>query len=103
MAKKVFDVVATVGKYTDKQTGAEKKRYLTCGAAFEDDQGRLSIKLEAVPVGSEWSGWLSLYTPKEREITPAQKAHSEAKANGYQPGSTKDGGFKDMDDDLIPF
>jgi hypothetical protein len=27
MAKKVFDAVATVGKYTDKQ-GNEKKRYV---------------------------------------------------------------------------
>lgn len=81
MARKVFDVVATVGKYTDKQ-GAEKKRYTNVGAAFEDDQGRLSIKLECIPVGPEWSGWLSLYPPKDRDQT--QQEHSAAKANAYQ-------------------
>lgn len=98
MAKKVFDVVATVGKYTSKD-GTEKKRYLNVGAAFEDDQGKLSIKLEAIPVGTEWSGWLSLYTPKEREQSPAP---TPAPTIGYTPGSTKDGGFQDMDSD-IPF
>lgn len=82
MAKKVFDAVATVGKYTDKQ-GNEKKRYTNVGAAFEDDQGRLSIKLETIPVGPEWSGWISLYPPKERDAAPVTE-HSAAKANAYQ-------------------
>lgn len=82
MAKKVFDAVATVGKYTDKQ-GNEKKRYVNVGAAFEDDQGRLSIKLETIPVGPEWSGWISLYPPKERDASPVTE-HSAAKANAYQ-------------------
>lgn len=82
MAKKVFDAVATVGKYTDKQ-GNEKKRFVNVGAAFEDDQGRLSIKLETIPVGPEWSGWISLYPPKERDASPVTE-HSAAKANAYQ-------------------
>jgi len=38
----------------------------------------------------------------QSEQTRPQQAHSEAKANGYQPGSTKDGGFGDMSDD-VPF
>ncbi len=38
----------------------------------------------------------------KREQSPTQQQHSEAKANGYQAGSTKDGGFNDMDSD-IPF
>lgn len=82
MARKVFDVVATVGKYNDRQ-GNEKKRYQTCGAAFENDKGQLSIKLECIPVGPDWSGWLSLYPPKERDAAPVS-SHSAAKADGYQ-------------------
>lgn len=82
MARKVFDVVATVGKYTDKQ-GNEKKRYTNVGAVFEDDQGRLSIKLETIPVGPEWSGWISLYPPKERDAATVTE-HSAAKANAFQ-------------------
>jgi len=101
MATKKYEAVATIGKYTDRQ-GNEKKRYLNVGTVFEDDQGRLSLKLDAIPVGQEWSGWISFFEPKPREMSPAQQAHSEAKANGYQPGSTTDGGFKDMGDE-IPF
>jgi hypothetical protein len=81
MAKKVFDVVAVTGKYTDRN-GNEKSRYQPCGAVFENDRGNLSLKLEALPVGSEWSGWLQLYEPKEPN--QAQQRHQQQKANGYQ-------------------
>ena len=72
MARKIYDVVATVGKYTDKQ-GNEKKRYVNVGAVFENDQGQMSIKLETIPVGPEWSGWLSMYEPKERTAAPSNQ------------------------------
>jgi hypothetical protein len=54
------DIVATIGEYTDRQTGQKKKRYLTCGKCFTDPEGRQSIKIDAIP-GPGWSGWLSLY------------------------------------------
>lgn len=64
-SKKTHDVVATVGTYKDRQSGEEKKRYQNVGSAFTDEDGRISLKLDAVPVGPEWSGWLSLYLPKD--------------------------------------
>jgi len=82
-AKLVFDAVATVGEYTDKQ-GNKKKRYMTVGKVFESEGGGLSLKLDALPVVPEWSGWLSFYVPKDKEQFPAQEQHSTAKANGYQ-------------------
>ena len=60
--KKKYDAVATVGKYT--KDGVEKKRYLTVGAVFESDEGKLTLKLEGVPVSPDWSGWISFYEPK---------------------------------------
>lgn len=105
MPKKIYDAVASVGEYTDRN-GATKKRYVNIGAVFESDDGKyMSLKLESIPVGPNWSGWVSFFVPKERDQpqqSPAQQAHSEAKANGYQAGSTKDGGFDDMNSD-IPF
>ena len=50
MAKKVFDAVATVGEYKDKN-GDTKKRYVNVGAVFENDNGQMSFKLETIPVG----------------------------------------------------
>ena len=69
-AKITHDVVATIGKYKDRQTGEEKKRHLTVGKCLTDEQGRQSIKLDAVPVGTEWSGWLSLYPVRDRDAGP---------------------------------
>lgn len=65
MSRKTHDLVATVGTYKDRE-GNEKKRYQNVGSVFEDTDGRRSYKLDAVPVGTEWSGWLSEY-PVKRE------------------------------------
>ncbi len=93
MSKYTHDVVATTGEYTDRQTGASKKQYTNVGKAFTDDQGRISLKLTVIPVGPDWSGWLSLYPAKDREQRPAPAArqpaekqrHEQAKADAYQP------------------
>jgi hypothetical protein len=66
-AKRTHDLVATVGEYTNRQTGETKKRYQNCGSAFTNDDGNISIKLEALPLSKDWSGFLSLYPVKEQE------------------------------------
>ena len=73
MSKNTYthDIVGTVGEYTDNN-GDTKKRYQKCGIAFTDDQGRLSLKLEAMPVTPDWSGWLSLYPKKEYDAPQRQ-------------------------------
>lgn len=76
----VYDVVATNGTYTIN--GEEKKRYVTCGKVFENDQGHLSIKLDTIPAGPEWSGWFSLFEPKARDTSPMTQ-HSSAKGNAF--------------------
>jgi hypothetical protein len=104
--KKKYDAVATVGKYKNNQ-GEEKKRYLNVGTVFEGDDGRLSMKMEALPISTEWSGWVSFYELKQ-DGQPRQNSHNEAKSNGYapEPRSTGAGGIavdKDTDLDDIPF
>lgn len=79
--KKKYDAVATVGKYTAKD-GTEKKRYLTVGTVFEGEGGKLSLKLDGMPVSPDWSGWISFYEPKP-----------------YNGG----GGTQNNDDSDIPF
>ena len=94
-ARRTHDVVATVGKYNDRQTGEEKKRYQNCGSAFTGEDGRMSIKLDAVPVGPEWSGWLSLYPVKDDR--PARQEAPERESASME-GVAVAGG-----DDDIPF
>jgi len=57
------DIVATVGEYT--LNNETKKRYQKCGIAFTNEDGGLSLKMEAMPITPDWSGWLSLYPKKE--------------------------------------
>ena len=72
------DIVATTGEYTTRE-GEKKKRYLTVGKEFTDDDGRRSLKLEALPVGPGWSGWLSIYPPKDHAARPAHAAPATAR------------------------
>lgn len=58
--RKVYDVVATVGKRKDG-----KPNYVKVGVVLEGDKG-LSMKLETLPMGNEWNGWLNFYEPKPR-------------------------------------
>ena len=105
--KKKYDAVATVGKYKNNQ-GEEKKRYLNVGTVFEGDDGRLSMKMEALPVGTEWSGWISFYEPKDNG--QSRQSNGGQNLNQYArqvPKRTAAGGMAlDKDDDLeddIPF
>jgi len=72
MAIKKYDVVAITGEYTNAQ-GETKKRYVNCGAVFETEKG-MSLKLESLPVGGEWNGWLSLYEPRQQQRQAPQKS-----------------------------
>lgn len=94
MAKPTHDIVATTGEYTNR-AGEKKKRYVTCGKAFTDEQGRVSLKIEALPVGLNWSGWLSLY-PVENQ---APRQQPDPRPKSATPAPAED--FKEEDD--IPF
>jgi hypothetical protein len=62
--KKTHDAVYAGEKYTDRE-GNEKTRYVNVGAMFTRDDGSLTMKLEAVPVG--FNGWINFYEPKPKE------------------------------------
>ena len=91
-AKRTHDVVATIGTYKDRD-GNEKKRYHTCGSAFTGEDGRVSIKLDSVPVGPEWSGWFSLFDVKERDNQPPAGSYANAAAVSAASGGDEDLSF----------
>lgn len=74
-ATKKWDVVAITGEYTNA-AGELKKRYLNCGVVLEKE-GKFTLKLECIPVGSE--GWFQLYEPR-------------SKGENYQQQDVKKGG-----------
>lgn len=101
-AKYTHDIVATIGKYKDRQTGEEKKQYLTVGKCFTDEQGRQSLKLEAMPVTPEWSGWLSLYPARERQQQD-QMPPGRTQQRSMPPAPTTAPQTQDDEKDEIPF
>jgi len=82
MAKTMYEVVAVVGKYTNKD-GFEKNRYQRIGSVVDTKSGPM-LKMDLMPITEEgWSGWAYLNEPKPKE--------------GYQ------GLPKDDLDETIPF
>ena len=57
--------VATTGTYTDRQ-GNEKKRYVNVGTLFQYDDGGLTLKLDSLPVGDGWNGFISFYDIEDK-------------------------------------
>jgi len=60
--QKTMDAVITTGEYTDQQ-GNQKKRYMNIGTLFVYNDGGMSLKLDAVPVGN---GNISFYDKKPK-------------------------------------
>ena len=82
--KQFKKVVATGGKYTDAN-GQEKNRYVTVGKAFIRDDKSVSIKVDAMPVGPEFSGWLNLY-----DLDEDRQGQAPARAPAPAPAAVDD-------------
>jgi len=87
--QKTKNAVVVTGKYTNN-AGEEKNSYMTIGSLFEREDGSLVMKLDAVPVGSEFSGWVNFYDPKPRDGQAKQEPKQEQR-------------LADDPDDEIPF
>lgn len=94
-----YEAVATIGKYKDKQTGEDRKQFLKVGTVFESEDGRLSLKLDAVPCSPEWSGFISFYEPK-RDAGPGQ-AHEQRRQSAGMPAAPA--ATNDHEDEDLPF
>ncbi len=78
MTKKIYDVVAVTGEYTNQQ-GETKKRYVNVGVILDSGDGPyLILEKWFNPAGIE-SKFLSLFKPKDKNTTqqtatPVQQA-----------------------------
>ena len=90
MSNYTHDIVATIGTYNDRE-GNEKKRYHKCGAAFTNDEGQISIKIDAMPVSPDWTGWLSLYEKKEYDNQASSRPSEPVRQQPVAAASDDDG------------
>jgi hypothetical protein len=71
--KAIKKAVVTNGKYM--KDGQEKTRYLTVGKLLQRDDGSVCLKLDALPVGGDFEGWINFYDlDEDRQQAPAQAA-----------------------------
>lgn len=58
---KVGDLLADCGKTAD-----ERRDYVKIGVLYSDDNGRLVVKIDSLPIGSKnWQGWANVFPPKD--------------------------------------
>ena len=78
-----FEIIVTVGTWTDPATGKKVKRTLPVGAIYESTGGKLVLRIDAIPVSPDWSGWAQLKpctreTPTSRRVDgPEPDEYSE--------------------------
>lgn len=58
--------------YVDKD-GKEKGVWVAVGTLFSTEHGsNMAIKLDSMPVGNEWNGWISVFPKSKPDSQPAQ-------------------------------
>ena len=91
---KRFDVVA--GRKYTKRDGSEATHWINCGEGAEWDDGGISIRLHAVPVGTWFDGSLKLFERRPREDRQSGAHHGAHQRTSAQPAD-------DFGDSDIPF
>lgn len=81
---------ASTGSYTDRN-GDTKKRWVNVGTLFKYEDGGLSLKLESVPVGEGWNGFISFFDIEDKRDGASKPAAASSPRESY-----------DLNDD-IPF
>jgi hypothetical protein len=82
-AKKLGNMVAVTGTYTDRG-GNEKKRYTRVGVLFEGEDGSHYGIFDSCPIG--WDGRFSVYPDKDKEQgQSAPESAPTQSGGGFQP------------------
>ncbi len=56
----VYDLLYKKGEHEGRAI------WLRCGVLIEKDNGKMSVKLDTVPVSGQWDGWLVVSERRER-------------------------------------
>jgi len=101
-SKKKYDLVAKIGEY--EQNGEKKARWFTCGVVVENEKGQLRAKVNGIPVGQEWDGWLTLSPINEQRASNGAATASEKPAAPKTEVKEKiNEPSEDKDPDNLPF
>lgn len=92
--------VCVTGSYQDRN-GQEKKRYVNVGTLFQYDDGGFALKLDTIPVGQGWNGFVSFYDIEDTRQHGAGNGGGQ-QARSYDESKPREEFSADLDDE-IPF
>lgn len=81
MTTKTHDLAAVVGEKPDG-----KPRWQRCGSMFLNDEGKIRVKIDSVPISTRFDGWLAAFEVDDnRQVQkPAPAAPApQAKQEGF--------------------
>lgn len=76
-------IVAVTGEY--QKEGQTRKRYATLGTVFKRDDGSTCAKIDSMPVGSDWNGWVNFYEIEDQPSSatpPVSSAPADPRGGG---------------------
>lgn len=74
------DILVSDGTY--QKDGQEKKRWQKVGAAFINDHGNISFKLDYIPIKQDFSGWFNIFEKDQQQPIQQMTPQQEASARG---------------------
>lgn len=57
--RRKYELMATIAEWTEPSTGKRCKRTVSIGTVFESPNGKLSARIELIPVFPGWSGFVA--------------------------------------------
>lgn len=73
--KKQYDIKYAAREYKTSD-GTQKTYWSQHGSMWIDDNGSITIKIDSIPVGEKWTGYMKAFPTKPREQQP-QKTNYE--------------------------
>lgn len=89
--QKTMNATIVTGEYTDRQTGQQKKSYLTIGKLFVYNDGGMSLKLDAMPTGNQNISFYDIKPKNQNNQAPQQQPNNNYGGNGQQQNQQPQG------------
>lgn len=71
MNRRRYELIATTGEWTDGN-GQKHKKTAVIGTVFESPNGKLSARIELIPILPSWSGFVAFREVQPSARTPEQ-------------------------------
>ncbi len=103
----LYELVVPQGNY--ETPSGTKSKWLRCGTVFQNEKGKVSVLIEAIPTvvstpGSDekvpWKGWLNAFAPNEKSSLYSRSQEAEKSKPTRKPRKPRG---KKPKEETVPF